>query len=259
MRVLVWCTSSRLSFYAIGKVICLVMMWPIPTSRDKPWNPNPPEFQMCTKLILATGKLYGHVENAWSISSAKKEWGKYCIFRKFFQEYQRLTTYKSLKLIDHKLTFKITSTWLKADFKPTSRWLSSHSKATSKMTPDFKMTSDIKLTSSSWTQITTSSVLKSGPVWSFTYFVCNRNHNRFPNMVISKKIGLKLEKKPVFSGPNRFQDRFKPIWIGRSILLIYPFKMSLIWPKTDNIWPRNKLNRNMLSKITDFKPTDQVW
>jgi PIF1-like helicase len=29
----------------------------------------------------------------------------------------------------------------------------------------------------------TSSVLKSGPVWSFAYFRCNRNRNWFPNLV----------------------------------------------------------------------------
>lgn len=53
----------RLSFHVLGKGVCLVMLWPIPARRDKPWNYIPLEFQRYTKLILATGNLYGHVEN----------------------------------------------------------------------------------------------------------------------------------------------------------------------------------------------------
>ena len=69
MRVLVF---VRLSFHVVGKVICLVILWPNPARRDKPWNYIPPEFQRYTKLILATGNLYGHVENIWGIPFPKR-------------------------------------------------------------------------------------------------------------------------------------------------------------------------------------------
>jgi hypothetical protein len=63
----------RLSFHVVGKRVCLVMLWPNPARRDKPWNYIPLEFQRYTKLILATENLYGHVENAWGIPFPKKK------------------------------------------------------------------------------------------------------------------------------------------------------------------------------------------
>jgi hypothetical protein len=63
----------RLSFHVVGKGVCLVMLWPNPARRDKPWNYIPLEFQRYTKLILSTENLYGHVENAWGIPFPKKK------------------------------------------------------------------------------------------------------------------------------------------------------------------------------------------
>jgi len=48
------------------------MLWPNPARRDKPWNFGPPEFQRYTKLILATGNSYGHVEDVWAIPFPKR-------------------------------------------------------------------------------------------------------------------------------------------------------------------------------------------
>jgi hypothetical protein len=76
----------RLSFHVVGKRVCLVMLWPNPARRDKPWNYIPLEFQRYTKLILATENLYGHVENAWGIPFPKKKKWKECFLGEIFQE-----------------------------------------------------------------------------------------------------------------------------------------------------------------------------
>jgi hypothetical protein len=62
----------RLSFHVVGKRVCLVMLWPNPARRDKPWNYIPLEFQRYTKLILTTGYLYEHVENVLGIPFPKR-------------------------------------------------------------------------------------------------------------------------------------------------------------------------------------------
>ena len=61
-----------LSFHVVGKRVCLVMLWPNPARRDKPWNYIPLEFQRYTKLIRSTGYLYGHVGNGWGIQFPKR-------------------------------------------------------------------------------------------------------------------------------------------------------------------------------------------
>ena len=53
----------RLSFHMIGKGVCLVMLWPNPARRDKPWNYIALKFQRYTKHLLAMGNLYRHIEN----------------------------------------------------------------------------------------------------------------------------------------------------------------------------------------------------
>jgi hypothetical protein len=76
----------RLSFHVVGKRVCLVMLWPNPARRDKPWNYIPLEFQRYTKLILATNNLYGHVENVWGIPFPKRIKRKYCFLGELFHE-----------------------------------------------------------------------------------------------------------------------------------------------------------------------------
>jgi hypothetical protein len=76
----------RLSFHVVGKRVCLVMLWQNPARRDKPWNYIPTEFQRYTKLILATGNLYGHVENVWGIPFSKRKKEKYHLLSELFQE-----------------------------------------------------------------------------------------------------------------------------------------------------------------------------
>lgn len=76
----------RLSFHMIGKEVCLVMLWPNPARRDKPWNYIPPEFQRYTKLVLATRYLYGHVENVWGIPFPKRIMQKYRSLGELFPE-----------------------------------------------------------------------------------------------------------------------------------------------------------------------------
>jgi hypothetical protein len=100
MRVLIF---IRLSFHVVGKVVCLVMLWPNPARRDKPWNYIPPEFQRYTKPILATGNQYGHVENVWDISFSKKKKVEILIFG---QVIPRISFGPQIdyKLIDFKMT-----------------------------------------------------------------------------------------------------------------------------------------------------------
>jgi len=76
----------RLSFHVVGKKVCLVILWPNPARRDKPWNYIPLKFQRYTKLILATWNLYGHVENVWGIPFPKRMKQKYCFLNELFQE-----------------------------------------------------------------------------------------------------------------------------------------------------------------------------
>lgn len=76
----------RPSFHVVGKRVCLVMLWQNPARRDKPWNYIPTEFQRYTKLIPATGKLYGHVENVWGIPFPKRIMQKDHFLGKLFQE-----------------------------------------------------------------------------------------------------------------------------------------------------------------------------
>ena len=121
----------------VGKVFCLVMLWQNPARRDKPWNYMPPEFQRYTKLNLATGYLYGHVENVWGIPFPKRMEWKDCFLSELFQEQvsdYKLTTcwlidwttnVTTNKKIDYKL---IDKTWLEADlmsgndYKLVDRW-----------------------------------------------------------------------------------------------------------------------------------------
>jgi hypothetical protein len=69
------------------------MLWPNPAKRDKPWNYIPVEFQRYTKLIMATGNLYEHVENVWGIPFLKKNEQKYCFLGELFRE--QVSDYKS--------------------------------------------------------------------------------------------------------------------------------------------------------------------
>jgi hypothetical protein len=99
----------RLSFHMVGKGVCLVMLWPNPAKRDKPWNYIPLEFQRYTKLILATGNLYWHVENVWGIPFPKRIKWKDCFLGEIFQE----------QVSDYKLTTKLIEqmTTLQVDYK----------------------------------------------------------------------------------------------------------------------------------------------
>jgi hypothetical protein len=76
----------RLSFHVVGKGVCLVMLWPNPARRDKPWNYTPLKFQRYTKHILATCNLYGHVGNDWGISFPKRIKQKDHFLGELFQE-----------------------------------------------------------------------------------------------------------------------------------------------------------------------------
>lgn len=94
----------RLSFHVVGKRVCLVMLWPNPAKRDKPWNYIPLEFQRYTKHVLATGNLYEHVENVWDIPFPKRIESKYCFLGELFREQvsdYKLTTsnYNLIKLV----------------------------------------------------------------------------------------------------------------------------------------------------------------
>ena len=146
------------------------MLWPNPARRDKPWNYIPPEFQRYTKLILATGNLYGHVENAWGIPFPKEIKWKEGFLGKIFQEYWEMTTkltavdYKSIGYktkwlqddINHKLTAtdcKLLTWWLTAnDYKTDWQqiWLQAGCKLTASSL-NYKMTS-------SWPQMTTKQI-----------------------------------------------------------------------------------------------------
>lgn len=129
----------RLSFHVVGKGVCLVMLWPNPARRDKPWNYIPLEFQRYTKLILATENLYGHVENAWGIPFPKKKKWKECFLGEIFQEsvfWLEMTT-DSLQV--HWL--QLTANLMMIDY---TQWL--QSRLTYKS--DFELTAnDYKLTS----------------------------------------------------------------------------------------------------------------
>ena len=59
----------------------------------------------------------------------------------------------------------------------------------------------------------------------------------------------KTGKRPVFMNRSL---RLRPVWTGESVPLIKPSKMSPRSPETVKIWPRNKLNCTMLTKIVDF-------
>jgi len=76
----------RLSFHIIGKGVCLVVLWPNPTGRDKPWNYIILKFQRYTKPLLTTGNLYGHVENVWGIPFQKGMGKKDGVLGELFQE-----------------------------------------------------------------------------------------------------------------------------------------------------------------------------
>jgi hypothetical protein len=91
MKLLVFNRSKinwlfRPSFHVVGKRVCLVMLWQNPARRDKPWKLYPTEFQRYTKLIPATGKLYGHVENVWGIPFPKRKKEKDQFLGELFQE-----------------------------------------------------------------------------------------------------------------------------------------------------------------------------
>jgi hypothetical protein len=74
----------RLSFHVVGNRVCLVMMWPNPARRDKPWNYIALEFQRYTKHLMATGNLYDHVGNVWGIPFPKKVEQKYGVLDELF-------------------------------------------------------------------------------------------------------------------------------------------------------------------------------
>jgi hypothetical protein len=75
-KVLIWQTIKsnhrfRPSLHIVGKWICLVVLWPNPLRRDKPWNYIALEFQRYTKHLLITGNLYRQIENVWGIPFPK--------------------------------------------------------------------------------------------------------------------------------------------------------------------------------------------
>jgi hypothetical protein len=74
------------------------MLWPNPAKRDKPWNYIPPEFQRYTKLILATGNLYEHVDNVRGIPFPKRMEQKYCFLGELFKE--QVSGYKLSTKVD---------------------------------------------------------------------------------------------------------------------------------------------------------------
>jgi hypothetical protein len=49
--------------HVVGKGVCLVMLYPDPARRDKPWHNVAPKIWRYTKHLLATGNLYGGVED----------------------------------------------------------------------------------------------------------------------------------------------------------------------------------------------------
>ena len=52
-----------------------------------------------------------------------------------------------------------------------------------------------------------------------------------------------------------FMDQYlwlRPVWTGKFVPPIYPFKTSPRLPKTVKIWLRNKINYAMLTKTVDF-------
>ena len=108
----------RPSFHVIGKKVCLVMLCKNPGRRDKPWNYIPTEFQRYTKLIPATGKLYGHVENVWGIPFPKRIMEKDQFLGELFQEWVSHCT-TTCWLVITKL--QVTDIWLRLNNK--CRWL----------------------------------------------------------------------------------------------------------------------------------------
>ena len=70
----------------VGKRVCLVIMWPNPARRDKPWNYITLKFQRYTKHLLTRGNLYEHVEIIWGIQFQKGMRQKDDVLDELFQE-----------------------------------------------------------------------------------------------------------------------------------------------------------------------------
>jgi hypothetical protein len=64
----------------------LVMLWPNPARRDKPWNYIALEIQRYTKHLLATGNLYEHVDVIEGIPNPKRMEGKGGVLGRIFKE-----------------------------------------------------------------------------------------------------------------------------------------------------------------------------
>jgi hypothetical protein len=137
------------------------MLWQNPARRDKPWNYIPPEFQRYTKLILATGNLYGHVENVWGIPFPKRIKWKGRFLSELFQEWvsDYILTTKKLEMTTNWLTTNdyrwLQIGWLQTDYKLRDcRWLHFDWLTTD----DYKMITswlqnDYKMTDYRWLQI----------------------------------------------------------------------------------------------------------
>jgi hypothetical protein len=76
----------RLSLHVVGKWVFLVVLWPNPARRDKPWNYIALEFQRYTKHLLITGNLYRQIENVWGIPFPKGMKQKYGVLGELFRK-----------------------------------------------------------------------------------------------------------------------------------------------------------------------------
>lgn len=142
------------------------MLWPKPAKRDKPWKYIPLEFQRYTKLSLATGNLYEHVENTWGIPFPKRiEW-KYCFLNELFREQvsdHKLTTkFKWVSASNYQMIYFIGQRWLQIkiykltyNYKLTTsdhKLIDNHKQTISLV--DYKMTaSNNKWPQAGWVQI----------------------------------------------------------------------------------------------------------